>query len=289
MLELSESPTGKEKMLIHKLQGTVVELAPIERLRKSLNAEIEQGKIVRRWSYEIEANELGRAWEKLDRLGYELKNDGSVNERFEDCDCDTCNHDCNCSNCSWDSYDQERCDESQSTEATPRSSSKCLTADHEGKIAEACEALEDSGAYVDSSCGGHIHIDAQEMTPRQVANVMKAWDKIQEQLWVIVGRTYGEANGYADRVEAYDIDAVLSNNEANRCSVNPNNYLRHLRNSGVKNTIEFRQFSGTIDPELIMLRGLVCRKLVEHAERNLPLYYLLNATTPAQVLSELGL
>lgn len=275
-------------MLIHKISETVG-LEPIERLRKTLNAEILENKTVRRWSYEIEANELGRAYNELNRLGLDLKNDGSVNERWEDCDCETCEHDCNCNNCSWDSYDQEKCEDSQATEATPNRLNKCLTADHDGKIAEACEALEDCGAYIDSSCGGHIHIDAGELTPRQVANIMRVWDKIQEQLWFIVGRTYGEANGYADRVENYDIESVLSGNESNRCSVNPNNWLRHRQNSGIKNTIEFRQFSGTIDPELIMIRGLVCRKLVEHAERNLPLYYLLNATTPAQVLSELGL
>ena len=275
-------------MIIHELKDSLG-VVPIERLRNALNAEIAEGKTVRRWSYEIEANELGRVGAELVQLGYEIKSDSSVNERWEDCTCDTCDHDCNCNSCGYDSWDSEKCEESQATEATPTTLTKVLTADDNGRLERATELLKDSGAYVDSSCGGHIHIDAKEMTPQQVGRVMRLWDTIQDKLWMIVGRTYSEAEGYADRVEHYDIEHIERGEETNRCAVNPNNYLRHKNNSGIKNTIEFRQFSGTLDSELIMLRGLLCRRLVEHAEKNLPIYYLLNAQTPEQVLRELNL
>jgi hypothetical protein len=263
-----------------------------ERLFLAVQKERATGKQVRRWSYEIEANYLGAGWYELDRLGvYDGKSDTSVNERYEGCDCDTCEHSCDCEHCDRTNgyYDNDPCEESQFTEISPNKYSKVITPDHEGNILRACQILDEAGATVDESTGGHIHIDAREMTVRQVSNLMKVWHTIQEHLPEIVGRTYREANGFADPTTEYDLRAIENGEQTSRGAINPNNYLNHKQNSMYKNTLEFRQFSGTLDPDLIMMRGLLARKLVEYCERQFSIYYLLNAGSPDKILTELGI
>lgn len=247
---------------------------------------------MRRWSYEIEANYLGASYAELERLRvYDFKTDTSVNYKYEDCECDTCNHDCNCDSCDRNNgYDySDPCEESSYTEIAPNKYSRVITPDHENNIAKACEILRDNGASVDNSTGGHIHIDAKELHAVAVSNIMKVWHGIQEALPEIVGRTYREAEGFADQVNDYDIQAVMRNEQTGRGAVNPNNWLNHQQNTSYKNTIEFRQFSGTLDHNLIIIRGLLCRKIVEYCERNFSVYYLLNARTPEAILKELGI
>ncbi len=127
------------------------------------------------------------------------------------------------------------------------------------------------------------------MTAVQVSNVMKVWHNIQTHLPEVVGRTYREAEGFADQVNDYDLRAIENNEQTGRGAVNPNNWLNHKQNTAYKNTIEFRQFSGTLDPQLIMIRGLLCRKLIEYCERQNSIYWLLNATSPEVILRELGI
>ena len=283
-------PKTKEiKKMLHEIETRT---PAIERLFQAVQAERATGKETRRWSYEIEANYLGAGWHELDRLGvFDGKSDSSVNYRWDGCTCDSCEHDCNCNDCSrtngWD--DSEPCDESQFTEIAPNKYSRCTTADHEGNLILACSILDSVGATVDNSTGGHIHIDAREMTTRQVSNLMKVWHTIQTYLPEVVGRTYREAEGFADQVTDYDLKAIERDEQTGRGAVNPNNWLNHKMNTAYKNTIEFRQFSGTLDSDLIMMRGILCRKLVEYCERQFSVYYLLNADSPEKILTELGL
>jgi hypothetical protein len=275
--------------VIHEI-GTAT--PAIEKLLSAVKAEIDQAKEVRRWAYEIEANYLGASTNELERLRvYDFKTDTSVNYKWEDCDCDTCNHDCNCDSCDRSNgFDySDPCEESSYTEIAPNKYSRVITADHEGNIVKACEIIESNGGSVDNSTGGHIHIDAKELHAVAVSNIMKVWHGIQEALPEVVGRSYREAEGFADQVNDYDLAAVMRNEQTGRGAVNPNNWLNHQQNTAVKNTIEFRQFSGTLDPNLIMIRGLLCRKVVEYCERNFSVYYLLNARTPEAILRELGI
>lgn len=274
--------------LFHEIQS-LKDVAPyLNRLLTAVEQEIQSEKVVRRWSFEIEANRLGACFYELQELGFDTKNDGSVNYTWDGCDCDTCQHSCDCEHCEYSNgWDTEPCEDSQATEASPNRLNKITTADWEGKIRKACQILERSCADVDESTGGHIHIDAGEMTNRQLANVMRVWDKIQDTFPELVGRTYSEAEGYADRIESDHISEAENGRAYNRPSVNITNAINHRTATHYKNTIEFRQFSGTLDAEMIMARGLLCRRLVEHAEANLPLYYILNATSPDQILREL--
>ena len=258
----------------------------------AVQSEIDNAKETRRWSFEIEANYLGSSYNELSRLGvYDFKSDTSVNYRWDGCECETCVHDCNCSDCSrsngWD--DSDPCEESGSTEIAPSKYSQVKTADFDGIIVKTCQILNDDGASVDNSTGGHLHIDAREMTAIQVSNVMKVWDNIQTHLPEVVGRSYREAEGFADQVTDYDLLAIKNNEQTSRGAVNPNNWLNHKMNTAYKNTIEFRQFSGTLDPQLIMIRGLLCRKLIEYCERQNSIYWLLTANSPEVILRELGI
>jgi hypothetical protein len=262
----------------------------MERLTTALNAEIGKGKQVRRWSFEIEANYLGASYWELRDLGrYDLKGDSSVNYLWTDCDCDTCNHDCNCERCDRDYYDSDPCEESQIAEVAPLNHYAITTADGD-TLAEVCRIIKSNGGSVDESTGGHIHIDAQDMTIKQIANLMRVWDRVQELLPELVGRSYQEAQGYADPLDRSDIERMERGDYPPRSCINAiNAYNYRLSGEWHKNTIEFRQFSGTLDSGLIQLRGLVARRLVEYFEKGNPPYYLMNAKDANQVLSELGL
>ena len=247
----------------------------------------------RRWAYEIEANLLGNASKEINAIGeFDLKADQSVNSASDEweteCECDTCNHSCNCENCDIEDYGNQKCDDASATELSPMY--PVLDPTHKGQIELITEAILDKGGSVDESTGGHIHVNAEDMTLQQIANVMRVWDNVQFHLPLLVGRTYGSTNGYADKVESYDIENTLRGQNANRCAVNPNNaiYCR-LFDSNRKNTIEFRQFSGTLDHKTIIARGLLCRKLVEWSLRNEAPYWLLNAKSDEEVLRILGL
>lgn len=252
----------------------------------------------RRWSYEIEAVNLGNASDTLQNLGFDTHCDPSITSDSCECSCEACVHECDCSNCSiangWD--DPEHCGDCSDTEAAP-SDHKPVTTTHDAeRLAPAIAALERAGSYVDDTCGGHIHIDASDLSARQVATVMRIWNKAQELLPTVVGRT---ENHYAELSTAEEIEAVADSDNTERYyaperyrAVNALNWFnaRHSsRENPTKFTLEFRQFSGELDAPLIIARGFLCRAIVEHAKSNRANLWLLGATDAVQFLRELRL
>ena len=245
----------------------------------------------RRWSYEIEAVGLGGASYALQNLGFDTHNDPSITDADEcQCDCGDCQHSCDCDNCSitngWDS--EPHCSECSDTEAAPSDYRPVKDTHDTDRLAEACQALRRAGADIDDTCGGHVHVDAQDLSAQQVAKVMKLWRKVEEFFPDLIGR---EANRYAEEIterDLEDITAEYPSAERYR-AVNALNWING-RHSGRKATIEFRQFAGTLDPQVIIARGYICRALVEYAKSDRPVYWLLaSSATPERFLADLGL
>ena len=243
----------------------------------------------RRWSYEIEASNLGAVSADLQNLGLNTNHDPSVTDADNcECDCDSCNHSCDCDNCSitngWD--DPSHCGDCSDTETAPSSNQPVLTT-HDGTRLTQATRLLSRVAEIDDTCGGHIHVNAIDLSAQQVASVMRMWSAGARLLPELIGRDY---NHYAEAMTEADIKDILSEYaSAERYrAVNALNWVQN-KTEGTKTTLEFRQFAGTLDPQVIVARGYLCRALVEHAKANRPIYWVVTATAPEALLRELGL
>lgn len=246
----------------------------------------------RRWSFEIESNDSGSATDELEALGMDAHNDGSVSTDCE-CDCGDCEHSCDCPNCSiangYDSVDH--CGDCLNNEFAPDNSHPVITSTWNGKIEQACDYIQGAGGRTDSDTGGHIHIDGTGLTPRKVATAIRIWRKVAELMPDFIGRGYCS---FADEITEYELEAfdTLATYTGERYrAINANNLGGQFRGraDNYKNTLEFRQFAGTLDHRQIIARGFLCRAIVEMAISNSGIYYILRSTTAEQLLSELGL
>jgi hypothetical protein len=172
------------------------------------------------------------------------------------------------------------------TEAAPMNSKPVNTTHDIERLAYVRDELDEE--HIDSTCGNHIHIEAKDLTTRQIANVVRLWDKVQHLLSPVIGRSY---NGYADSVNEFDIAQITQGQSVDRYkAVNTQGVLWHLANDRhTKSTIEFRQFAGTVDADLIIARGFICRALVEYCQKDLPIYWVNRTTTAKELLAELGI
>lgn len=245
----------------------------------------------RRWSYEIEAVGLGAVSNRLQSLNMTTSNDPSITDDDCVCDCDQCDHSCDCNNCSisngWD--ENEHCAECQETEACPSDHRPCVTTHDSDRLAPAMEALN-RVARIDETCGGHVHVDATGATTQSMAVMLQLWLKVDELLPDLIGRP---ENHYAQLPTAYQVaDARQGNGIGRYQSVNIENAQRNLGKEPerqYKNTIEFRQFGGTLSHEIVIARGFICRAIVEMAIARKPIYWALSATTPEALLKALDL
>lgn len=245
------------------------------------------GRVTRRYGFEIETPQVARYASQLADAGFEITVDGSVSTEDCDCDCSYCSHDCDCSNCGFDSWDLEHCGICEANEA---SSPVCYTP----KPAVGMRALEylHESNREDMENGGHIHVEARDLSAVQVAAVMKAWRKIYELLPDLVGRDYnqwanemtednqkwGEAKHIA--VNATMISGYRAHLESGKYDLNPYGQPTDT----LRTTIEFRQFASTAHAPIIYARASVCRALVDYIADNRGLYYLLCAESAEELL-----
>jgi len=236
----------------------------------------------RRWSYEIECSTIGTYASELQDAGFTTHYDASVDSDGCECSCDICDHKCNCPNC--DTDEDSHCDECQHTEAAPKDYDPVLTTHDTKRLDTVRNTLGD--AYCGSDTGNHIHVNASDLTAPQVANTLRIWRAIEPKIIELIGR---ETTSYASHISDSNIRDTASGQISERyLAVNAQGILHHLAGIRAKTTIEFRQFAGTTNADLIVARGFLCRAIVEHVAKNRPLYWLLNAQSASQVLNELG-
>jgi hypothetical protein len=243
----------------------------------------------RRWSYEIEAVALGSA--SIGDLGFNTHQDSSVTDDGCECDCGDCAHSCDCDHCDiTNGYNElDHCGDCGDTEAAPTDSSPVVTTHDLGRLDEAMKRLNRSSAYIDDTCGGHIHIDASDLSAQQVATTMKLWRKVEELLPELIGRS---SNHFAESMTDWDMAAITGEHKtAERYkAVNALNWLNYTEGGyNAKPTLEFRQFAGSLDMGTLVARGYLCRALVEHAKSGKAIYWLMSATSGKALLRELGI
>lgn len=261
----------------------------------------------RRWGFEIENSELANYAGKLERNGFNLVHDSSLEYECQ-CDCSQCLHECECDNCEirngWDEV--EHCGDSycQGNELNSpvffEPYPEAVTV-----IQEVGEGLSDHSKR-DSYAGMHIHIEARDLSIAQLQAVLTLWNRflhLEERVsgFDFFGR---QPNQYC-RLNSKN----LKDNSDKMLQVNFQNLLNFDFYAGIvedrwdksrmdtspygqptdtmKTTIEFRGFSPSFSAEQIWSRAKICRMVVEYAASGSAPYWVSRATTPTQFINYL--
>ena len=135
------------------------------------------------------------------------------------------------------------------------------------KLEACCKALNEAGAYVNTSTGLHVHIGASELNSTQYVNVFKNYKMLQNVISSFLAPSRRNAYYCApltDHNFAYCSNRVDVLNEMDNDryhAVNPKSY-------GAHGTIEFRQHQGTTNFTKIKNWVNFCAKLVAYSMNN---------------------
>ncbi|RIV20506.1 amidoligase enzyme [Fibrisoma montanum] len=130
-----------------------------------------------------------------------------------------------------------------------------------------CRVLKQKNAYINRSCGLHVHFDAEHIGLSHTKNLLINYSRFERVIdsFMPISRRAGN-NGYClsfasqlSRIEsASTMNALCGVMHTRYYKVNLQAYLRHK-------TIEFRQHSGTIEFEKISNWVLFLHNLVEYS------------------------
>lgn len=254
----------------------------------------EPKKLARTWGFEIETPEADKVYKQTVRDEFQHLNftqDQSVKTedgRGEDCDCDcrACNyHDCDCMNCDEQNTDPEHdcgsgdcfgCGQYQEI-----TSIGGLDTTHPEALA-LLEAKSLDECSVNDTCGLHIHIGSADLSPIQVASVIRAYRVVADILEPIAGRRntyYANDNTEADIRRAIDADSTEKYKAVNTA--------HHFNGGrwGKAQTLEFRQHEGTNDTARVRAWAYLLVRLVEFGKSGKDLYWLAKAKDLDEVLA----
>lgn len=136
-------------------------------------------------------------------------------------------------------------------------------------LKSACTTLNESGAYVNKSCGLHVHIGAANLTEEEYCNVFINYAYLENLIDSFMAPSRRN-NSFAEtlRGKIAQLEACKTRYEVcmvfNRCryfKVNCVAYMSHK-------TIEFRQHQGSTDYEKIHNWVKFCGKLVNWSKKN---------------------
>jgi len=262
-------------------------------------ATIDPSEQVRRWGWEIETPIIGEQrarsdWRETDGLRFE--SDPSLSGSECECDCSDCYHSCNCDNCDRSDY-LDHCESCATNEVSTYDPVMTGTLDQWARF---LERLEDNWSPVENwgeNWGGHLHIEARDLTKRQAVNVVVAGCHLIDLApnWFTGGEDNYNDRPDRDRLESCVRGEVSPYNTKRQSWISITNlpsepmpYKVGDQPDGRKTTIEFRVFRSTPNRRLIEFRALVSRKLVEYCQRGGQIYWLTSAKSFEQILTTLG-
>ena len=157
-------------------------------------------------------------------------------------------------------------------------------------IRETCEALKGADAQIDSSCGIHVHVDARDISSKDLRKVIALYQRVEPMLYALSGnrssssycKPCGKYYGHwihdpkqarlrllstlylgGKKLTKKQLKAVKASqtdkyNQARYHALNVHSYFK-------RQTIEFRHHKGSIGPKTITQWALVCGWVVEYA------------------------
>lgn len=275
---------------------------------------------VRFWGTEFEHPHAGNRWHRLDGLIFEVKHDGSVPSGGESCDCPKCSHSCNCYNCSvsrycgnaglqevallptnrrwhWQITDFLEALKETGVEPDTYCDDYCSyhdsrTCEDDGEDTDYCETSESENNW-----GFHTHIDARDLTLRQVATATRLLTDLLQRFEGAFGEDCYNAP-LSERELSQIPEGYLPHRQS---TVNPRGIITYFNSyseaerqdprdtprASSKATIEVRQLRFTTDPELHEARVAFCRAVVDYVKANKPVFWLARERDFDKVLAEL--
>ncbi len=131
------------------------------------------------------------------------------------------------------------------------------------QVVEVARILEEKGHRVNPSCGVHIHVGWNPMTPSgALARLISSVSSIEKGLFAITGTKARERGRWCGGIRKYgnDKSAKQTLDVARYHMLNLTNLAR-----GTRDTVEFRAFSGSLNPVKLAGWVQVCLGLVEKA------------------------
>jgi hypothetical protein len=131
------------------------------------------------------------------------------------------------------------------------------------RVAEVIRKLEEKGHRVNMTCGVHVHIGwSHEYDMRALARLVTIVAYVEKGLYAITGTKSRELGRYCGGLRKYETVA--------KAQKEISEYRYHTLNltnlaSGRKRTVEFRCFSGSLNPTKVCGWIMVCLGLVERA------------------------
>jgi hypothetical protein len=131
-----------------------------------------------------------------------------------------------------------------------------------------CRVLKRKNAYINRSCGLHIHFDAQNIGVEQTKNLLLNYARYERVIDSFMPNSRrGQNNGYCRSLagqQAY-IESAQSMNTLVNSVLTDRYYKVNLQSYRRHKTIEFRQHSGTIEFDKISTWVLFLHNLVEYS------------------------
>ena len=131
-----------------------------------------------------------------------------------------------------------------------------------------CKTLNEAGAYVNRSCGLHVHVGIEKLNGEQIVNIYKNYQKLESLIDSFMAPSRrGTECQWACSLQRFDFSNCYGQRDIERlvytryCKVNPQAYSAHK-------TIEFRQHQGTTDYKKISMWVKFCTKLVAYSMHN---------------------
>lgn len=255
---------------------------------------------VRRWGWEIESPQIARVrtlrtYSEVE--GLEFVHDGSVSADDCECECSDCSHSCDCEFCDRSEYyDPDHCGTCQTNEVSSREPMTTASLAKWDTFLGTLEARWVESADYGEDWGGHIHIEARDLTKRQSVNVAV----IAQQLFEVAPDWFtGEPDRYNEPQDRYQLEQFVrdqrTGQELGRSRWVSFYNLRGVaepyqigdRNDYRKTTIEFRRFRSTPARELIEFRALVMRAVVDYCQQGKALYWVTRSKSFREMIETL--
>lgn len=132
------------------------------------------------------------------------------------------------------------------------------------QVALVLRTLEEKGHRVNDSCGVHVHIGWSRSLPSTtLARLITIVSYLEKGIFAITGSKRRETGSYCKPVRCYGDDK-----QAKRRLDGDRYHVLNLRNlaTGVRETVEFRAFSGSLNPTKVVGWIQVCLGIVQRAQ-----------------------
>lgn len=146
------------------------------------------------------------------------------------------------------------------------------------QIKEVCAALSEADAFVTRAAGGHVHVDASDLSNAQLATLYSLWYLLEDTVFELCAPNR-RSNTYCSPWDAKprvivtspidpDVEGLSLGTHRLFYSCEPSNRYKSLNLCnlrGDRRTVEFRLFPGTVTEETALRNACIAARIVECA------------------------